>query len=91
MPSMSCPLKIALLHRGSGLSSNTWFIEPTRAHNLKGISIGSAIFAQLMAECRLGCGLGWAQRIVLDGGPLVLRDVAMATSFGTQFSITGFV
>ena len=26
---------------------------------------------------------------VLDGGPYVLRDVAMATNFGTQFAITG--
>jgi len=28
---------------------------------------------------------------VLDGGPAVLRDVAMATNFGTQFAITGCV
>jgi len=28
---------------------------------------------------------------VLDGGPAVLRDVAMATNFGMQFVITGFV
>jgi len=28
---------------------------------------------------------------VLDGGPEVLRDVAMATNFGTLFAITGFV
>jgi len=28
---------------------------------------------------------------VLDGGPAVLRDVAMATNFGRQFAITGFV
>jgi len=28
---------------------------------------------------------------VLDGGPEVLRDVAMATNFGTHFAITGFV
>ena len=27
----------------------------------------------------------------LDGGPTVLRDVAMATNFVTQFAITGFV
>jgi len=27
---------------------------------------------------------------VLDGGPEVLRDVAMATNFGTQFAIIGF-
>jgi len=28
---------------------------------------------------------------VLDGSRQVLRDVAMATNFGTQFAITGFV
>ena len=28
---------------------------------------------------------------VLDGGPVVLRDVAMATNFGMQFAKTGFV
>ena len=28
---------------------------------------------------------------VLDGGPEALRDVAMATNFGTQFAITGFM
>jgi len=27
----------------------------------------------------------------MDGGPAVLRDVAMATNFGTQFAMTGFV
>ena len=28
---------------------------------------------------------------MLDGGPVVLRDVAMATNFAMQFAITGFV
>ena len=28
---------------------------------------------------------------MLDSGPEVLRDVAMATNLGTQFAITGFV
>jgi len=28
---------------------------------------------------------------VLDGSPKVLRDVAMATNFGMQFAITGFM
>jgi len=41
-------------------------------------------------RCRLGFGLGWPVGIVLDGIPEVLRDVAMATNFGTQFAITGF-
>ena len=28
---------------------------------------------------------------VLDGGPAMLREVAMATNFGLQFAIIGFV
>jgi len=38
-------------------------------------------------RCRLGCGIGWAVGIVLDGGPAVLRDVAMATIFGTKIAV----
>jgi len=33
------------------------------------------------SRCRLGCGVGSAQGIVLDGGPQVLKDVGMATNF----------
>jgi len=37
----------------------------------------------------------WAQmgrrNHLFNGGPEVLRDVAMATNFGTQFVINGFV
>jgi len=39
------------------------------------------------SRCCLGCGLGWAVGIVLDGGPVALRDVAMATNFGTKIAI----
>jgi len=28
---------------------------------------------------------------VLDGGPEMLRDVAVVANFGTQFAVTGFV
>jgi len=38
-----------------------------------------------------GLWLGWPVGITLDEGPVVLRDVAMATNFGTQFAVTGFV
>jgi len=31
---------------------NTWFLKLTQAHNPNGISIGSAVFAQLTSECR---------------------------------------
>jgi len=33
------------------IPSNTWFLGPVRAHNPYDISIGSAAFAQLTAEC----------------------------------------
>ena len=37
----------------------------------------------------------WARmgrrNLALDGGPEVLRDVAMATNFGRPFATTGFV
>jgi len=35
-----------------GTPPNTCFLGPTRVHNPDGISIGSGIFAQLVAECR---------------------------------------
>jgi len=41
------PLKIAPLHEGSGLPSNTWFLGPTQVLNPNGISIGAAVFAGL--------------------------------------------
>jgi len=43
--------KIAPSHRGSGPPSNTWFLGTIRAHKPNGISIGSAVFAQMTAEC----------------------------------------
>jgi len=36
-------------------------------------------------------GLGWAVGIVLDGSPEVLKNVAMATNFGTQFAVTAWL
>jgi len=42
--------KIAPSHGGSGRHL-TRFLEPIRAHNPNGISIDSAVFAQMTAEC----------------------------------------
>ena len=47
-PGTSFPLIIAPSHG----RSNTCFLGTTRVHNPSGISIRSAIFAQLTAECR---------------------------------------
>ena len=40
-------LKIAPSHGGSGPLSNTWFLGPTQVRNPNGMSIGSAVFAEL--------------------------------------------
>jgi len=44
MPGHVLSPKIALLHRGIRSPFNTWFLEPTIAHNRNIISIGSAVF-----------------------------------------------
>jgi len=36
---------------GDWTQCNTWCLEPTRAHNPNGTSIGSAVFALMTAEC----------------------------------------
>jgi len=33
----------------------------------------------------------WARIVARNNSPEVLRDVAMATNFGTQFAIIGFL
>ena len=45
------PLKIAPSHGRSGPPSKTRFLEPIRAQNPNNISIASALFAQMTAEC----------------------------------------
>jgi len=55
-------------------------------------SLWSFVRKQLnQSRCRLDCGLRWSIRIMLDEGPELLTDIAMATNFGMQFAITGFV
>ena len=40
----------------------------------------------------LGTWVGPKNHVLdLDGGPAMMKDVAMAISFGTPFAITGFV
>jgi len=45
------PPKLPLSMVGSGPPSNTWFFGPIWAHSPNGISIDSAVFAQMSAEC----------------------------------------
>jgi len=43
--------KIASSHAESGLPYNSWFLARVRAHNLNGITISSAVFGHVTAEC----------------------------------------
>jgi len=45
------PPKLSLPMRGSGPLPNRWFLGPIQAHNPHGISISSAVFAQMTTEC----------------------------------------
>ena len=48
----------------------------------------------MAAPIKMRFGLGTRvgpKNHILDAGPEVLRNVAMATNFGMQFAITGFV
>jgi len=50
---MLFPLRLPIpMGRLDLMQYTVWFIEPTGAHNPNGISIGSAVFAQLTAHCR---------------------------------------
>jgi len=35
----------------TSVNSNTWFLRPIQAHNPNGISVSSAVFGQMTAEC----------------------------------------
>jgi len=45
------PQKLPLLVGGSGPPSKSWFLKPDRAHSPNSISIVSAVFSQVTAEC----------------------------------------
>jgi len=55
MPGRVLSAKTCSFAWGSGLPSNTCFLGSIRVHNPNGISIGSAVFAQLMAQCCRRC------------------------------------
>ena len=69
--------KLRLPMGGSGFPSNLWFLGPISAHIPKGISNGSAIFAQLTAQCPYS--LQWA--------PLSPKNCAFARGASIQLMI----
>jgi len=82
------------LDRGKNWYGADWSVLG-RVHNYEGgvashceVLGHSAVISAKTAELnKMPFGL-WAQAVVLDG---VLRDVAMATNFGTQLGVTGFL
>jgi len=44
-----------------------------------------------LLRCRFGLQARMGRRNRVRWGPAVVKDVAMATNFGTQFAITGFM
>ena len=59
----NCPFPLG----GPALPSNTWFLWPTRIFIQNGISINSAVFAQLTVECPII--LQWATTFPLKIAP----------------------
>jgi len=45
------PRKLPILVGDLDPQSNSWFLEPDRAHNPNGITIGSAVFLHVTADC----------------------------------------
>jgi len=68
------PPELPLPMRGSGAPSNTWFTGSMRAHNPNSTSIGSAVFAQMSAECpyTLQCFTRFPTKLPLPMGDLDL-------------------
>jgi len=76
---------------------NTWCFRPMRAHNPNGTSIGSAVFAQMTAEClymyclRLfACFPSKLLLPMLASGPHVIRGSLGPRESGTQMVIWSF-
>ena len=82
-----------VLDGGSGPPMRRGNFEGKGASQSKVQGYSAVICAKMAEVIEIPFGL-WAlmvQGIVLDGSPEVLRDVAMATNFGMQFAITGFL
>jgi len=45
------PSKLPLIVGGIWTTSNSWFLGPVRVHNPNCVTIGTAVFAQVTAEC----------------------------------------
>jgi len=82
-PGIFFTLKIAPSHGGSGPPSNTWFLEPTRAHNTNGVSIGSAVFLHLV-KCRRACQACHSRSNANAAHTRQFRDYEKLTALSTE-------
>jgi len=81
-------LLLLLLRGGPDPPIGMGNFEGGKASHCKVYTLLSSVRKRLnRSRCCLGCGLGLVVGIMLDGGPAVLRDVAMATNFGTKIAI----
>ena len=83
-----------LLGRIAVLRTQMLSIVTDRVARSVGLSVTLVSSAKTVEPIEMPFGL-WARmdprNYVLDGSPEVQRDVAMATNFGTQFAIAGFL
>jgi len=80
---------------GSGPPCNTWCLGPMRAHNPNGTSIGSAVFAQMTAECPytlqwFACFRSKLPLHMLASGPHVIRGSLGPPESWTQMATWSF-
>ena len=71
------PPKFPLLVGGDLAPSNSWYLGLVRAHSPNGITIGSAVFAQVTAECP----------ILYNGTPLPPQNCPSHGGSGHPFNI----
>jgi len=86
------PPKLPLSMERSEPPSNSWFLGPVRANNPNGITIGSAVFAQVTAECPYT--LQWAPlfpKLVLRMGDLDPRGQSEPTTQMASRSVQPFL
>jgi len=87
------PTRIALSHGDLDLPCNTWCFGPMRAHNPNGTSIGSAVFAQMTAECPYaGLPVSPSKLFLpmLASGPHVIHSSLGPAESGTQMATWSF-
>jgi len=85
--------RIAASHGDLDRPCNTWCFRPVRAHNPNGTSIGSAVFAQMTAECLhtlqwFACFPSKMPLPMLASGPYVIRGSLGPPKYGKYLIVS---